>query len=81
MFRFVTVCAFLTWLLPASSLFAIDVCLVNDSDLTAIVTVISGSERIEKSLKPRSHAFVLIADTKDDRVVIAQARMSRALAS
>jgi hypothetical protein len=72
MSRFVTAFALMILFSPASHLFAIEVCLVNDSDRTAIVTVISGTERYEKRLKPKSHAFVLIADTQDDRVVIAQ---------
>jgi hypothetical protein len=72
MSRFISALAFLALLFPASRLLAVEVCLVNDSDRTAIITVISGSERFEKRIKPKSHAFVLIADTKDDRVVIAQ---------
>ena len=34
--------------------------------------MISGSERYEKRLEPKSHEFVLVTDTRDDRVVIAQ---------
>ncbi len=72
MSRYMTAVAFLVLLFPASRLFAIDVCLVNDSKHTTVITVISGSDRFEKRLEPKSHAFVVLADTKDDRVVIAQ---------
>ncbi len=72
MSRIVTVLAFLATFFPAIRLFSIEVCLVNDSDRTAIITMIAGTERYERRLKPRTHAYVLIADTKDDRVVIAQ---------
>ena len=72
MSRYMTAVAFLVLLFPASRLFAIDVCLVNDSKHTTVITVIPGSDRFEKRLEPKSHAFVVLADTKDDRVVIAQ---------
>lgn len=72
MSRFMTAVAFLVLLFPASRLFAIEVCLVNDSKHTTVITVISGSDRFEKRLEPKSHAFVVLVDTKDDRVVIAQ---------
>lgn len=73
MSRFVTALAFVAMSFPASHLFSIEVCLVNDSDRTAIITMIAGSERYERRLKPRTQTYVRIADTKDDRVVIAQA--------
>ncbi len=59
-------------LLTANRLFGIDVCLVNDSDCVIFVSVVAGSGRFEKSLEPKSHAFVTLEDTNDDRVVIAQ---------
>jgi hypothetical protein len=72
MSRFLTAVAILVLLFPSSQLFAIEVCLVNDSKNTTIITVISGLDRFEKRLEPKSHAFVVLADTKDNRVVIAQ---------
>lgn len=53
-------------------LFGADLCLVNDSDRTAIFTVINGSDHFEKQLKPKSREFVSLEDTKNDRVVITQ---------
>ncbi len=70
--RLVQSFAILFVLFPASRLLGIDVCLINDSDRTAIVTVISGTDHFEKRLKPKSHVFVSLVDSKDDRVVIAQ---------
>ena len=72
MSRFLIAFVILVLLFPSSRLFAIDVCLVNDSKHTTVITVISGSDRFEKRLEPKSHAFVVLADTKDDRVLIAQ---------
>jgi hypothetical protein len=72
MFRFVLALASLFSQCPASELLASEMCFINDSDRTAIFIVISGSERYEKRLEPKSHEFVLVTDTRDDRVVIAQ---------
>lgn len=67
------ICAFAMLVMgSASTLFGADVCLVNDSDRTAIFTVVSGAERFEKRLNPKCHEFVSLADTSDDRVVITQ---------
>jgi hypothetical protein len=59
-------------LLFTAPLFGSDVCFVNDSDRSTVITVISGTERLEKRLKPKSHEFVSLEDTNHDRVVIAQ---------
>jgi hypothetical protein len=72
MFRLGTAFASLLLFCPAFQLLASEMCFINDSDRTAIFIVISGTERYEKRLKPKSHEFVLVTDTKDDRVVIAQ---------
>ena len=72
MFRFVLALASLFSLYPASELLASEMCFINDSDRIAIFIVISGSERYEKRLEPKSHEFVLVTDTRNDRVVIAQ---------
>jgi len=66
MSRFMTAVAFLVLLFGVSRLFAIDGCLVNDSKRTAVITVIAGSDRFEKSLEPKSHAFVVLAERNKD---------------
>lgn len=62
------------WMLTLSSspLLAIDVCLVNDTDQTTLFTVVSGTHRFERQLKPQTHEFVSLAETDDERVVIVQ---------
>lgn len=77
MFRFSCVVvmftyAMLSWLLNTTCLFGKEVCFVNDSDRTVIFSVISGSDRFERRLKPGSHVFVTLQDSLDDRVVITQ---------
>lgn len=59
-------------LFSAGRALGIDVCFVNDSDRPTKFTVISGEDRFEKLLQPKSHEFVSVEDTKHDRVVIAQ---------
>ena len=72
MSRLVIAFAFLMLLSPTTRLLGIEVCLVNDSNRTAIITVISGAEHLEKRLIPKSHVFVSLVDNNNDRVVIAQ---------
>lgn len=49
-----------------------DVCFINDSDQTILFTVVSGANRFEKRLKPRTHSFVIMDVPMDDRVVLVQ---------
>ena len=62
------------WMLTLSTspLVASDVCLINDSDRVAHFTVVAGTVRFEKQLKPQTHEFVSLAATQDDQVVIVQ---------
>ena len=66
MSRYMITVVILVLLFPASRLFAMEVCLVNDSKHTTVITVISGSERFEKSLEPISHACVGLAERNRD---------------
>lgn len=58
--------------LTSSPLSAHDVCLVNDSDQTALFTVVSGTQRIEKKLDPKTHELITLTEALHDRVVIVQ---------
>ncbi|MFN7732006.1 MAG: hypothetical protein ACK5OB_08885 [Pirellula sp.] len=53
---------------------ALEVCFVNDTQQATTITVITGSDRIELQIDPRTHRFVSLPDSNDDRVVIAQSR-------
>lgn len=58
--------------LTSSPLSAHDVCLVNDSDQIALFTVVSGTQRIEKKLDPKTHELITLTEALHDRVVIVQ---------
>lgn len=72
MIRWLTILVAWVMISTGDRLQAIEVCLVNDTDQEALFTVISGIERLEKRVPPKSRAFIDLVDAKDDRVVIAQ---------
>jgi hypothetical protein len=53
---------------------ALEVCFVNDTQQATTITVITGNDRVELQVDPRTHRFVSLPDSNDDRVVIAQSR-------
>lgn len=68
------ICCILAMVFLSTRVHALEVCFVNDTQQATTITVITGSDRFELHMDPKTRRFVSLPDSNDDRVVIAQSR-------